>query len=99
MRAPRSPSALPHDRPSKVLNTLSFVCPPLGLIVYLSLVGKLPDQGSSAGASAVRGAAAFGLLILFALIAVIADDELHLFHGPDVPQAPVMSVSPPVAPR
>ena len=68
MQANIPSSAQIQDEPSKVLKILSFVCPPVGLIVYLSLVGKLPRQAVSAGLSAAKGAGT--LLALLLLLAV-----------------------------
>lgn len=80
------PPAQVKDVPSKVLNILSFVCPPVGLVVYLSLVGKLPRQAMSAGMSAAKGIGT--LLAILLLLTVIysgfwfAINELGLLSAP-----------------
>ena len=100
MQVPTSPPAQVQDQPSKVLNILSFLCPPVGLIVYLSLVGKLPRQALSAGMSAVKGVVT--LLILFLLLAAasftmwLADDVLHLFPAPQDTPGTTGTAKPPV---
>jgi hypothetical protein len=93
-----------QDRPSKILNILCFLCPPLGLIVYLALVGKLPRQALSASLSAAKGIATLlGLLFLIALGGLafwFMDDVLHLFGQPvQAPDTVTLAPSPFVAPR
>lgn len=51
----QAPATTLPDHPSKILNLICFLCPPLGLVVYLSLVGKLPRQAQSAGLWGARG--------------------------------------------
>ena len=60
-----NPDLTEFDQPSTALNVLSAACPPLGLVIYLSLVGKLPRQAVSAGRCASYSAV--GVVSLYLL--------------------------------
>ena|SRR5687768_9118705 len=102
MQSQRLPVPLVQDRPSKVLNILSFFCPPVGLVVYLSLVGKLPSQALSAGMSAARGLGALLVVLLLYVLLLfgiwLADDVLNLLSTPE-PAETTASTKPPMPPR
>ena len=68
-----SPDLSDYDGRSIMLNILSFVVPPLGLILYLLLlmVAKLPRRAASVGRSAIIGAVAY-VLVAITLIGVVA---------------------------
>lgn len=88
------PDLTAYDQPSRVLNVLSFVCPPLGLIVYLALVGKLPRQAMSAGRSATKGAALFvGAFLLMTLITGILEFNSSL-NEPVNPTSAALTAAP-----
>lgn len=94
-----TPDLTEFDQPSTALNVLSAACPPLGLLIYLSLVGKLPRQAVAAGRSAVHGVA--GVAIAYGLICIwaVADGWKHNL-GPKYrlpPSSPVSQVKPPTA--
>ena len=83
MNSELTPQYLPHDIPSKALNILSFLCPPLGLVIYLVLVGKLPRQAASAGRFAIKGVwfivGIFCLLTLVSLTMWVLDDVFNVW--------------------
>ena len=88
------------DQPSKALNILSFICPPVGLIVYLALIGPLPYQALSAAKSATKGAVTYLICLPLWLLGVfVLDAVLPLFNKPETSQTTVTTVKPPVAPR
>lgn len=92
MRTPvQTPDLSAFDRPSRALNILSALAPPLGLIFYLVLVGKLPHQAVSAGTSAIKGVKFYAfilvILIVFSLIGWFVSDVLGWGNPPDVPSS------------
>jgi len=103
MNSPISPSLDAYDNPSKMLNIISFLCPPLGLIIYLALVSKLPRQATSAGTSATKGVrfyiTAVVVLTLLSAIAGIGfwflDDVLHVWGQPQI-ATDVVAAHPPM---
>ena len=70
-----------YDGRSIMLNILSFVVPPLGLVLYLLLmIAKLPRKAASAGRSATIGVIAYAIaLSLAGLIglAIVVRDEFY----------------------
>lgn len=75
---------LPHDQPSKILNILCFVCPPIALLVYLALVGKLPRQALCAGLWGARGAATGVVLFILGNIGVFIWEGYQSATAPPV---------------
>jgi hypothetical protein len=74
------PDLTNYDQPSRALNILSFICPPLGLIIYLALVGKLPRQAISAGHSATKGVGAYvcgAILVGIIALGVVALEAIR----------------------
>ena len=76
-----TPDLSEYDGRSIMLNILSFVVPPLGLVLYLLLmIAKLPRKAASAGRSATIGVIAYAIaLALAGLIglAVVIRDEFY----------------------
>ena len=58
----------PNDIPSTGLNIVSFLIPPVGLIIYLTEKDKAPKKANSAGKSALWGT---GISVLLGIISVI----------------------------
>lgn len=88
-----------EDKPSKALNILSFICPPIGLIIYLSLIGKMPRQALGAGRSATKGAVTYLVLFPVWILGVFAlEAVLPLLDKPQT-SSDTVTVKPPVAPR
>ena len=79
--APSTSDLSDYDGRSIMLNILSFIVPPFGLVLYLLLmIAKLPRKAASAGRSATIGVMAYaGALVLAGLIglAVVARDRMY----------------------
>jgi TRAP-type mannitol/chloroaromatic compound transport system permease large subunit len=82
-----------YDGRSIVLNIVSFLLPPLGLVLYISLMmAKLPQKATSVGRSATFGLVPYLLYVVVALVVMLATE--YSFHSQSEPAVRVQAASP-----
>jgi hypothetical protein len=62
------PPAHVHDEPNQIVDAVSLVCPPLGFIAYVTLLGQLPRQAVNAARFALYGLGVWVFLLLVFLV-------------------------------
>ena len=83
-----------YDGRSVVLNIVSFLLPPLGLILYLALmIAKLPQKAVSVGCSATFGLIPYAIYAFVCLVVMIST-ELNFPPAP-VPTTSTATLKPP----
>ncbi|HVF11302.1 MAG TPA: hypothetical protein VNA16_10885 [Abditibacteriaceae bacterium] len=93
------PDLSAYDGRSIMLNILSFILPPLGLVLYLLLmIARLPQKAASAGRSATIGVIAYGIALLLAGLiglVIVVRDEMYPPRYTDTEEA-TAPIRPPV---
>lgn len=56
------------DEPNQIVDAVSLVCPPLGFVAYVTLLGQMPRQALSAARFALYGLGVWVFLFLFFFI-------------------------------
>ena len=83
-----------YDGRGIVLNTVSFLLPPLGLVLYLALmIAKLPQKAVSVGRSATFGLIPYAVYAFVCLVVMIST-ELN-FPPALVPAPSTATLKPP----
>ena len=90
MYSPVAPiyNASMHDRPNQVVDAISFLCPPLGFISYVTLLGTVPRQALNAAKFALFGMFAW-VFILMVFMGPVKFGRRHL-PTPPAPTGPVV---------
>ena len=56
------------DEPNQIIDVVSLVCPPLGFIAYVTLLGQMPRQALNAARFALYGLGVWMVLLIFFFI-------------------------------